>query len=231
MARRCRCRATSASRAVANSTGGSSTRRYTTRVRPLSGRPASARASGRAPAATAPRSRPLRPPRCACTAAASCCTVVMIGRSIGGRRGPDLVAVVPRGRAARGVDDHVDLAGDDPLRRSSARRPGPGPLLCLRTSVLADPVAAQHARGAVGGQHLEPQVDQPLHREDHRPLVAVRDRDEDPARRRQPAVGRGLATWRTPAGSRRRCPSPRRSSASPARAGCRRRGPAGCGTA
>ncbi len=84
-----------------------------------------------------------------------------------------------------------------------------------------DAVAAQHLGGALGGEDLEAEVGEPLDREDHRALVAVGHRDEDPPRGRQRAERRRPGTWRTRCRSRRRSPSPRRSSASPGRARCR----------
>ena len=97
---------------------------------------------------------------------------------------------MPGGRAGRRVDHHVDLAGGDPLDHGRlAVRAGALPVLAHPGG--GDPVAAQHVRGALGGQDLEPEVDQPFHREDHRSLVDVGDRDEDLPAVGQAAVGRG----------------------------------------
>ena len=107
-------------------------------------------------------------------------------RPVHARRGrPDLVAVGARGRPGRGVDHHVDLAGQDPGddRRLAVRA---GPLAELADHGALNSVAAQHIRRALRRQDLEAEVGQPLDREDHRPLVAVGDRDEDPALARQP---------------------------------------------
>ena len=99
---------------------------------------------------------------------------------------------------------------------------GPGPSLCLRTTVAATPLRRSTSAVPGGGEDLEAEVGEPLDREDHEPLVAVGH-----ARRRRGALGRqrpvrgGLATWRTPCRRRRRGPSPRRWTSSPGRGRCR----------
>ncbi len=107
---------------------------------------------------------------------------------------------------------------------------GPGPLGRLADHRDVDVVAAQHLRGALGGQHREAEVGEPLDREDRVPLVAVGDRDEHGARRSARRRTRRSGSWRRPCRRSRRGPSPRRSTSSPGRAACRPRSRRRCGT-
>ena len=104
------------------------------------------------------------------------------------RGGADLVAVLAGADAEGRVEDEVDLAGQD------AR----DDVVALAVRVLADDggvdaVAPEHLGGALGREHLEAEVGQPLHREEHGALVAVGDADEDAALGGQLAVRRRLA--------------------------------------
>ena len=126
---------------------------------------------------------------------------------------PSVRAPEPVGR----VDDEVDVAALDPVddvRRALAdlvqrARPGcpcarsPRPCRAWRRS-------GSRGRGASAAIATAPG------------LVAVGDGDEDGAASRAARRRRPPAPWRTRSGSRARRPSPRRSSASPARAARRR---------
>ena len=156
----------------ADPAGGDAPRRVTWTARPLARAGPSTPSRGRGRAAWSCSERDVEVSADArasmpCTAAASCCTVVMIGLSIARGRRADRVAVGPRRRAGPHgrVDDHVDLAVEDqstierrPRRRASAvlahhlgldRRCGAARLPCPRSRAIAKPRSTSRLTGKI----------------------------------------------------------------------------------
>ena len=82
----------------------------------------------------------------------------------------------------------------------------------------ATPFSARKRCGAAGGEHLEAELGETLHRRQDAWLVLVAHRDEHACPSAAGRRRRRAGSWRRPARSRGRGPSPRRSSASPGRA-------------
>src|SRR5699024_12111288 len=103
------------------------------------------------------------------------------GQLLRGRRLADLVHVDARTAAGRRtmwrVDDQPDIARVDPID-DRRRWVALDSFAQLAYDRRVDAVALQHVGGTRRREDLEPEVGQTLDREDHVPLVGVRDRDE-----------------------------------------------------
>ena len=135
------------------------------------------------------------------------------GDAVGDRGAADLPAVAARAGAGGRVDHEVDVAALDPVDHVR------GALADLvEPPARARPCARSPRRCRAWRRSRKPLVVQALRRPRRRRLVGVGDRDEGRALAAAAARRRPPGPWRTRSGSRARCPSPRRSSASPGRA-------------
>src|SRR5689334_17705227 len=85
------------------------------------------------------------------------------GDVMGYRRAADLVPVLARTWALRGVDDEVDVSGADEFDRVARAVL----LVVFRHDRAGDAVPAKHISGADRCHDREPEVGQALDREDH----------------------------------------------------------------
>ena len=112
----------------------------------------------------------------------------------GGGGAADVGAVGPGTAAPGRVDHEVDLARLEQLDRvDGRRRRRSAPVSLPITASTDEPLGLEGGRGARGRHEREPELGEAARRDHPRRLVAVGERQEDHARRRQPVARRALA--------------------------------------